>query len=416
MPIVQFNRGLTPGVTAPPPPATLKRNNIGNYIILSGDLDVRWNVPTGPVFGVLQRLQADSPFQKFKGAVIRVNWDDMEPTKGNYDFSMIQNCLTDINPLYGNKLGILIHIKTFSGSQPAVPSYMRTLEYQDPDFPGNLDYCGCYPYASAIGGPGGYVVSMHLPAVAARMKLLTTALANAFDSNPQFELISFTENSISKPINAPMVPDIDGAEASPGPDWSRVYDWFNNMTDVFRLMKVEFQGANILQLINADREYMSNNVQNTWSGYVPTITDLGVGLCLPDGCPDTTEFAIQGLHPGNFQLLTDLAKPKHCPRGVLVSPTALITTTANKAQAGFPFPGNTRQAEMDWARNSMFVNYMLWSDLGGYYNTTWNAYGGTWTTTPATDAISGNYLGQSYNVITDNWIRHVSSDISVSAL
>jgi len=304
---------------------------------------------------------------------------------------------------------MLLGIKTFGGNDigdtPAVPNYMRTAEYNDPDFDGNSHYYGCYPYGSAIGGPGGFVVSFHLEAVRIRFQKLMNALAQALD-NSKLEMICMNENSINKPV---------GAIVNGQGDWIRVYTWFEGMTNVYAYMQSRFLKTNIMQLVNADRKYMSTLVGSNLTGYVPDIVALDVGLGMPDGCLNDDGFQIVGTHPGNIYLL-NYAQTQHSPRIVNMSGPAQLGSVANPKQANFPGPGIPRQQAQDWARTTCKANYIWWMHMPGTYNTTFNSQNGVTTAQPASDSISGAYLGKYINKVTDDWINHASSDISVASL
>ena len=119
-----------------------------------------------------------------------------------------------------------------------------------------------------------------------------TEFANRFNTNPYLEAISFSEASINRPIGA----------ASSWPEGKP--EWFDGMTNAFQDMKTKLTNVQICQWINALRSDMV--------GWVPDLRAAGIGLGMPDACPEDKGFRFRDdipnpQNPGNIQHLQESA-------------------------------------------------------------------------------------------------------------
>ena len=115
-----------------------------------------------------------------KGVVQRYNWSSLEPTRGNYNFALINADLARLRP-YGKRLIPLIMDRSWSGtSASSLPAYL----------------------ASESGGSGGWTVKLPSGGVIAniwlapimdRLIALSAAMAAEYDDEPLFEGIRFEE-------------------------------------------------------------------------------------------------------------------------------------------------------------------------------------------------------------------------------
>lgn len=110
-----------------------------------------------------------------RGIQKRYTWRQLEPTRGNYDFSEIQSDLYWARA-YGMQLVVFIEDKTFIAERPT-PAYLDNYTIRNKQ--------------------GGYTAQRWSPFVVDRMKALVQALGARFDANPAFEGVAFQETSHS---------------------------------------------------------------------------------------------------------------------------------------------------------------------------------------------------------------------------
>ncbi len=128
----------------------------------------------------------DHPFlnhSRFEGAQIMYPWAQLEPSKGNYDFSIIQEDYTYLKS-YGKKLFIQLQDATFSPKYKGVPAYLQTEEFD----------AGIICQRADDGEPDGWVAKRWNRNVQTRFALLLTALGQAFDA--KIEGINLQESAI----------------------------------------------------------------------------------------------------------------------------------------------------------------------------------------------------------------------------
>ena len=406
-----FSRSITIS-----PPASAHKADYGNYIMQSGSIEDDWA-------GIMTRLDND-PGRKWKGVIVRLTWQQLEKAQGQYDGFQV-----DINGTLRNagmsrlkqyrdqlwakqqrKLILFIHIKMFDGV--AVPSYLQQPQYADADHTGttNTSFMGQYKYTSGNTGPGGHVPNMHVTFVRQRWEALMAAYAAEFNNDPAIEAIIISEQSISHPNDLAI-----SGTATCG--WGRAGAWFSGMTTALASARESWSNTGICQWINADRCVMSTTQSDgSLAGFVKDISDLGVGLGMPDCCINDAGLLIvagTGGHTGSIDTIKKLHS--NGPVVIQMSGPALWGSIAGVAQTSpipFPGPAYNRQFMQDWARTEVFANYVAWMHKNSIYQSTQNVNGTPYTTQPASDSISGAYLGKNMNTVTDNWIKHASSDIS----
>ncbi len=120
---------------------------------------------------------------RFEGAQIMYSWAQLEPSKGHYDFSIIQEDY-DYLAAHGKRLFLQLQDATFDPKYKAVPGYLLTAEYDG----------GAILQRTDSGDPEGWVAKRWSPAVQARFAQLLTALGAAFDG--KIEGINLQESAI----------------------------------------------------------------------------------------------------------------------------------------------------------------------------------------------------------------------------
>lgn len=119
----------------------------------------------------------------FKGAQIMYAWKDLEPQKGEYDFSQLQEDYAYLQQ-HDKKLFVQLQDVTFNPKYKAIPAYLLSDEYDG----------GAVMQYNDDGKPEGWVAKRWNEEVRARFALLLAALGKAFDG--KIEGINLQETSI----------------------------------------------------------------------------------------------------------------------------------------------------------------------------------------------------------------------------
>jgi hypothetical protein len=133
-----------------------------------------------------RELILNHPFlniQRFEGAQIMYPWEQLEPEKGEYDFSIIRE---DYEYLlsHGKKLFIQLQDATFNPKYVGIPRYLLTDEFDG----------GSIPQYNENGETSGWVAKRWNPKVQERFALLLDALGKEFDGKT--EGINLQESAI----------------------------------------------------------------------------------------------------------------------------------------------------------------------------------------------------------------------------
>ncbi len=128
---------------------------------------------------------------KVQGVVQRYYWSQLEPTRGNYDFSAIHADLAKLRPHGKRLIPLLMDRAKGSGTGTALPRYLATE-------PGSNNGIVMRP------GNNGVIARLWNSAVMDREIALSAAMAAEFDDEPLFEGLRFPE------ITAGMTPGADG--------------------------------------------------------------------------------------------------------------------------------------------------------------------------------------------------------------
>jgi hypothetical protein len=148
----------------------IEENSISHFVYFSNDREAIRNHPLLTI-------------SQFSGAQIMYSWNQLEPQKDRYDFSMI---LEDYKYLssYGKKLFIQLQDATFNPQRMAVPDYLLTKEYDG----------GAVIQVTDKGEPEGWVAKRWNSKVQERFALLLEALGKTLDG--KIEGINLQETAI----------------------------------------------------------------------------------------------------------------------------------------------------------------------------------------------------------------------------
>lgn len=162
-----------PKVLAQYPTGTVKWRP-GHYLFLANRVDLEKAASEVAKFGVVRGIQT------------RYYWEDLEPKKGNYNFSSI---LADANALQKRGLSLVIQLqyKTFRNQPAKIPAYLKTSEYEG----------GSYQEAR-----GGWNLRLWNKNVRTRLTALVMAMGKTLNSHPAIALINFPESALAAPASS----------------------------------------------------------------------------------------------------------------------------------------------------------------------------------------------------------------------
>lgn len=274
--------------------------NPGHYIALND-----WD---GPV----QMIEAVKP--GVRGLHKRYPWKDLEPTQGNYNFSVIARDL-QIAQDHGMQLVIMIEDKSFSRAVRLMPPYLWNNH--------------SVPYTH-----GGWVSKRWDPYVVQRMAALTKALGARFDGHPNLEGVSFQESAMG------FTPAIE-----------KQYGYTPE----------KYRDALIQQLTNTRQHFPTSQVfwyQNYLEGkqayigqVLNAVAPLKIAMGGPDVLPDSWQLNYHS-YPFYKQFKGRLT---------LFGSMQYDSYKHLHATKGYSSKYWTPAELFRWARNNLHVNYVFWT-------------------------------------------------------
>lgn len=300
MPISLTGIGTCGSVTPPPVSPPGRKYNPGHYVRLLSYNDREAGLDQADQDGVT-------------GVLKMYRWRDLEPSRGNYDFSEIEQDLVYLSSR-GLQLIVMLEDKTFKNENP-VPNYLNTADHVRRN------------------RPGGYTAIRWSPTVVARTKALITALGNRFDSNPYFEGVSTQESAPG--LDGPI---LDATGYTPEKYRDALVDVLTHATEAMPTSRVFWY----VNFFPRKLSYMAE--------VIDAVKDTGVVVGGPDVLPD--EHALQAhLYPtlrsfqGQLPLLGQVESM--CYHHEHEDPSA-----ATKYW--------TMPELFSYAKNNLKVNYMIW--------------------------------------------------------
>lgn len=221
---------------------------------------------------------------RFQGAQIMYSWRQLEPARGEYDFSAIREDYMYLEA-HGKKLFIQLQDATFMNSNVGVPDYLLTDEFDG----------GAIEQRTDEGEPEGWVAKRWNPAVRERFAQLISALGTEFDG--KIAGINLQESAIrvSHDYDASFSPEgyIEGIKA--------------NML----AMKQSFGSSTTMQYANfMPGEWLPRDDR----GYLRSIyafgEEIGVGIGAPDLMVQRQgqlNHALALMHEGQFSMPLGIA-------------------------------------------------------------------------------------------------------------
>ncbi|HEY6456516.1 MAG TPA: hypothetical protein VIY90_14680 [Steroidobacteraceae bacterium] len=181
--------------THPPTSGGAIKWNPGHYMASEGILK-----PGKTLADVVNELDDLNGWDQILGYRLFVNWATLEPTEGNYDFSVLDTIFTRLKTHYNKpkRLVLVVLPGTFASSMGrndggSIPLYIQ----RDPKY-GPSPVAGSYGWWGHNSGgasTGSYVAALFRPAVQARFTALIQAIGAHYDADPYFEAFIFQEDS-----------------------------------------------------------------------------------------------------------------------------------------------------------------------------------------------------------------------------
>ncbi|WP_157268061.1 hypothetical protein [Azohydromonas aeria] len=227
-----------------------------------GDNRVKWNpghyiqLNAGAGEFMINRTFSEiAALPNVRGVQMRYQWRDLEPTKGNYDFSRIERDLAFARAS-GKKLAILVGTKAFAAGSRALPDYLRTDEYEGGVYRILIDGRDTLGTESTTGEN----MAIWVPGVRDRLIALTQALGQRYNADNTFDSISFNETAFGNAV-VPLTS-------------AQKQGYFDNLALMNNATRQAFPNTVVLQFFNFPRIYLPNLVNNAINN--------GVGLGGPD--------------------------------------------------------------------------------------------------------------------------------------
>lgn len=259
-------------------------------------------------------LREIEPLPFMRGAAARVNWSQLEPAKGSYDFEPLNYRLKTCEK-FGRQLILLLSWKGFGSS--ASPAYLKSDEYEG----------GVLPIRPKNTGPGDNI-KLWQPRVLERVQELITALGKEFNGNTRLEAVQFPETAFGQsepPVTEPQMRSFVG-----------------NLLKVHRSARAAFPDTVVQQIGNAPR----------WSNELlaEDAPRSGVGLAGPD-CFPAAENLLRNGHYRAFETLAgQVPLAIYCNPENYRAPNHGAETSLQDVRAIYRF-----------ARDTLRVNHMIWS-------------------------------------------------------
>jgi hypothetical protein len=261
------------------------------------------------------------------GVQVVYSWKALEPAEGEYDFSVIEQDLAQVER-QNKKLFLQIQDRFFQIQHRGVPKYLL----EDARFDGGLAPQGDNPGENQPAGHG-WVAQQWKPAVRERYQKLLQALAEKFDGRVF---------GINLPETAA---DIDRKTDQTGFDCDR---YFEAQRENIAFARQVFKKSHVVQYVNFwpcewndDRKYMSR--------FFEFAAQQGIGLGGPDIVPHR-----RGQMKNSYPFFNRYKGKLRLVAMAVQEPTLTYTNPATQK----PF---TRTEFVDFARDYLGVDIIFWS-------------------------------------------------------
>jgi hypothetical protein len=269
---------------------------------------------------------------RFDGAQIMYAWADLEPRKGVYDFSDIQDDLDYLRG-HGKTLFVQLQDASFWHRTVPVPRYLRSDDYDG----------GTTQQFYENGQPEGWVAKRWSPAVQARFHALLYALGEAFDG--EIAGINLQETAI-------------GVSSETDPSFSPAL-YFAGIKANMQALASAFPNTDKLQYANfMPGEWLPWEDEGYLSGIYQHGEAIGVGLGTPDLLMERKgqlNHPLAMMHEGTYSV----------PLGIAIQDGNYVGQTNSDEVRG----GRTSLVPKlhAFAADFLKVDYMFWVNQAPYF-------------------------------------------------
>ncbi len=307
--------------TAPAEAAPVKWHP-GHYVqFLSGGKDSDWYMQQ--IYAELKSTPA------LRGVVIRYSWDELEKSKGVYDFSSIDHHLAQLAKR-NKRLIIFLEFKSFSADEIRVPKYLRTPEYDG----------GVWAFAaSGTNVIKGYNIKLWNPKVRDRLAALVKALGNRYNAKPNFEGIGFQETAMGDGIKPLTDAQVNG--------------YYNNLLNINQVARNSFPNTMTFQYTNFPRSILST--------FIGKLKSMGAALGSPDIFLQEPSLFYKGTPQGIYN---------YYPKNSGIMPLVVQIEKSNYLDTKHSGTGYkpTIGELLEFGRDTLKVNYIFWTRIPGIHN------------------------------------------------
>ncbi|HEX7906265.1 MAG TPA: hypothetical protein VF487_20465 [Chitinophagaceae bacterium] len=267
----------------------------------------------------------------FKGAQIMYSWRQLEPKKGKYDFSILQEDYKYLKN-FKKKLFVTLQDVTFNAIRKAVPDYILTAEYDG----------GAVEQYNNDGKPGGWVAKRWNKKVRERFAQLMQALGKAFDG--KIEGINLQETSIE-------VKDSSFSEL----------DYVTGLKENMLALKKSFpKSVSMIYANFIPGEWLPGNDK----GYLRSIYQYGEQIGVGLGGPD-----LMVKRKGQLNHTIAMMHENHytVPLGIAIEDGNYIGETGNATEDKTKIHENIVPLLHAFAKDFLKINYMFWANQEPYF-------------------------------------------------
>ncbi len=273
---------------------------------------------------IYQELQ-ETP--ALRGIQVNYRWAELEQAEDEYDFSSIEQRLTELSSLK-KRLVIVIDTRTsFDSDEEIIPKYLKTQKYAGGEF--------------MIGYPdrNGKNIKLWNSAVQNRLSSLIQALGKRFNSEVYFEGIGLSDTSIGEAY-VPLT-------------LKQREDYYANLLRVQQQMRNYFTNTLTFQFTSYPRLMLKT--------FIESLNEMGAGLG-----GHGVSVQIPGIAPPRYPFDVYYYFPKYSEK----IPLVLSVKYANyeKNSSDFLSYELTVPEILSYARDSLRANYIFWTRHPGYYS------------------------------------------------
>lgn len=280
----------------------------------------------------MEQVYSELAVSAFRGVVIRYTWPELEPQKDMYDFSAIENHLTELASR-NKQLIVLLETKSFNLTKEIVPDYIKTT----PIYEGGIFPIGAY--GSKI--TKGYNIKMWNSYVQGRLRALIRNMGQHFNIHPNFEGFGLTETAMGTPIEPLTTSQTDA--------------FYGNLMILNQRMRYRFPNTMTFQFVNYPRSILET--------YVNSLQTMGSALGAPDVFPDEPGLNFPGSQYSPRGLYT------YYPERAGLMPLAIQIEEPNYLNTRLDGTGHQPSIGelLTFARDTLKVNYLFWTRTPEYY-------------------------------------------------